>query len=143
MQEYPPQPSSLAEPPRGHGELVLVVDDELYIRELTRATLNSHGYRTLTANDGAEAVGLYTDKSKEISLVITDIMMPVMNGEAAIDELKRIDPSVKIVAVSGLDLNPHTVDEVDAFLPKPYSAADLLRLIGHVLRGTVPKGAVA
>jgi CheY-like chemotaxis protein len=143
MQQYPSQPSPITEPPRGHGELVLVVDDERYIRELTRATLNSFGYRTLTANDGAEAVGLYADNSKEISLVITDIMMPVMSGEAAIDELKRIDPSVKILAVSGRDLNSHTKDEVDAFLPKPYSAADLLRLIGQVLRGPVGKAAVA
>lgn len=137
MQQHPSQPLSTADPPRGQGELVLVVDDEPLIRELTQATLNSFGYRTLTANDGAQAVGLYADKSKEISLVITDMMMPVMNGEAEIDELKRIDPSVKIVAVSGRDLNSHTRDEVDAFLPKPYSAGDLLRLIGRVLRGAV------
>jgi two-component system, cell cycle sensor histidine kinase and response regulator CckA len=133
MQDSESRPFNIAGPPRGNGQLVLVVDDEPLIRELTKRTLNSFGYRTVTAKDGAEAVGVYADKSNDISLVITDMMMPVMTGEEAVDELKRMDPLVKIVAVSGMDLSSHTRDVVNAFLPKPYSASQLLRLIGRVL----------
>lgn len=135
--------STTPDPPRGRGELVLVVDDEPFILEMTTNTLNSFGYRTLTANDGAEAIGLYVDKSNDISLVITDMMMPVMNGEEVVEELKRIDPLVKIVAVSGMALNPRTHNVVNAFLPKPFLGTDLIRLIGRVLKGPVPKGVEA
>ena len=134
-------PSRNPYPSRGSGELVLVVDDEPSMRELTAATLNSFGYRTMTANDGAEAVRLYSDKAGEISLVITDMMMPVMPGPATIDELKRIDPAVKIVAVSGMPINLQVRGSVNAFLYKPYSAMELLRSIERVLKGAVIGGA--
>jgi CheY-like chemotaxis protein len=63
----------------GHGELILVVDDELAIREITKGTLEAYGYRALTAADGTEAVALYAQHKDEIRLVLTDLMMPYMD----------------------------------------------------------------
>src|SRR5690606_3243760 len=88
--------------PRGEGELILVVDDEPSVREVTRQTLEAFGYRVVTAGDGAEGVATYASRRDEVALVLTDIMMPVMDGTALIAVLKRMDPDVRIIAASGL-----------------------------------------
>ena len=67
--------------PTGNGEVILVVDDEANIRQVTTATLEKHGYKTLTAADGTEAIAVYTQNEK-IALVITDMSMPYMDGAA-------------------------------------------------------------
>jgi PAS domain S-box-containing protein len=126
-------PPYVSNTPRGHGELILVVDDESAICEMTKRTLEAFGYSVITAANGAEAVAIYVEKSKEIALVLTDMMMPVMDGAAAIQEFKRINPSVKLVAVSGLNLMGDTKSMVNRFLPKPYLALELVQLVGEVL----------
>jgi PAS domain S-box-containing protein len=118
---------------RGEGSTVLVVDDELAIREMTRLNLETFGFRVITANNGAEAVALYAKRSDEISLVLTDIMMPVMDGAAAAQELRRINPDVRIVAVSGIEINEDTRANVNDFLAKPYTAVDLVKMVLSVL----------
>jgi PAS domain S-box-containing protein len=122
--------------PTGHGELILVVDDEGQIREMTKKTLEIHGYRVITANDGKEAIELYTQNREEIKLVLMDLMMPVMDGSMSIRELRKANPEVKIIAVSGLTQKDKTgkVDEilVQAFLTKPYTAEKLLNTIHEV-----------
>ncbi|SDS16276.1 response regulator [Opitutus sp. GAS368] len=133
-----PPPHPLApDLPRGHGELVLVVDDEFSIRHITQKTLQAFGYRVLTAGDGAAAVSLYTKHAGEIAVVLTDMMMPVMDGAATIRALRRINPAVRIISVSGLDgggdASRTTSDDGQYFLAKPYSAEILLRLIRKVL----------
>jgi len=65
----------------GEGELILVVDDEAAIREIAKGTLENFGYRVLTASDGAEALALYAEHKGEIAVVLTDMMMPLMNGQ--------------------------------------------------------------
>jgi PAS domain S-box-containing protein len=122
-----------SEVPRGHGELILIVDDEFAIRDMTRRTLESYGFRVVVANNGAEAVKLYSEKSGEISLVITDMMMPVMDGAAAVKELKRINPDVKIIVVSGLAIREETRMGVSDFLAKPYTAPELVQMVCHVI----------
>jgi signal transduction histidine kinase len=117
----------------GRGELVLVVDDEPAVRQITQRTLEMFGYGVITAANGAEAVALYAQKAQEIDLVVTDMMMPVMNGAAVIEEIRRINPSARIVAVSGIDIGEQTMESVDDFLAKPYSAADLVKTIREVL----------
>jgi CheY-like chemotaxis protein len=124
--------------PMGQGELVLLVDDELAIREITGATLETHGYRVITANDGAEAVALFAQRQHEINVVVTDMMMPFMDGQATIRALQKLDPNVKIVAVSGLMQN-HKVDESVGngkilFLHKPYTTESLLKSLQKILR---------
>jgi CheY-like chemotaxis protein len=123
--------------PRGNGELILVVDDEASVLTITSQTLNAFGYRVLTATDGAEAVALYAKHQNEIAVVLTDMMMPMMDGLATIRALQRINPTVKIVAASGLNANGGTLRDNDAnvkhFLMKPYTAGTLLKSIRMIL----------
>ncbi|HEY0375902.1 MAG TPA: PAS domain S-box protein [Pyrinomonadaceae bacterium] len=123
--------------PLGHGELVLVVDDEEAIREITRGTLESFGYKVLTAADGTEAVALYAANRDEVKIVLTDMMMPFMDGPATIRALQKLNPQVKIIAASGLAANEKAAEAASAgvktFLPKPYTAEKLLLTLAKVL----------
>jgi nitrogen-specific signal transduction histidine kinase len=127
-----------AELPTGNGELILVIDDESAIREITTETLRTYGYKVLSASDGAEGVAVYAKHGKSVSAVITDIMMPVMDGTAAILALRKINPGVKIIAVSGLtageDLSLPADSDEYTFLTKPFTAETLLRTLAGVLR---------
>ena len=123
--------------PLGHGELILVVDDEESIREITRGTLETFGYTVLTASDGTEALALYADKKNEIAVVLTDMVMPFMDGPATIRALQRMNPGVKIIAASGLGTGQRagegTLEGVSVFLNKPYTAEKLLKTLAAVL----------
>jgi PAS domain S-box-containing protein len=130
--------SEEADLPMGNGELILIIDDEASIREITKETLQAHGYRVVTANDGAEGVAVFAENKKRILAVITDIIMPVMDGTAAILALKKINPDVKIIAASGLttkgQITALSDSNVQAFLTKPYTAEKLLKTLAEVLR---------
>ena len=121
----------------GKGELVLFVDDEASIREITKTLLEANTYQVLTASDGIEAITLYAKHKAEISVVLTDMMMPSMDGLTTIRTLQKINPQVKIIAVSGLvpseTLNETTNAGVHTFLSKPYSARELLKTLHAVL----------
>ena len=120
----------MKELPLGNGELILVVDDEPSIREVAKATLETYNYRVLTARDGIEALTLYARNLNEIDIVLIDIIMPLMDGQTAIRNLKKINPEVKIIAVSGLVSNCELITELGnkfgAFLAKPYTTEKLL-----------------
>lgn len=122
---------------QGEGELILVVDDEAAIREISKTSLETYNYRVLTANDGIEAIALYAQHKEEISLVMVDMMMPAMDGATTIRTLKKINPHVKIIAVSGLvcntQLSESTSSSVQAFLSKPYTTNNLLKTINEVI----------
>ena len=124
-------------PPRGHGETVLLTDDEASIRTVTGQTLQAFGYRVMTASDGAEALALYAQHQGRISVVLTDMRMPVLGGAAMIQALMRINPGVKIIATSGLDANEglaqYSGAAVKHFLTKPYTAATLLKTLRVIL----------
>jgi nitrogen-specific signal transduction histidine kinase/CheY-like chemotaxis protein len=123
--------------PAGHGESILVVDDEDQILEITKKTLEKHGYKVITANDGKEAIALYLQHRDEIKLVLMDMMMPAMDGSASIRELRKANPEIKIIAVSGLTEKDKLakVDDahVQAFLSKPYAAEKLLSTIHDII----------
>jgi len=122
---------------RGHGELILVVDDEAAIREITRSTLEAACYRVLTASDGTEAVAVYAQRAGDIKVVITDIVMPYMDGLATIRALRKLNPVVRIIVSTGVgDKNRTDVVDpgVDAVLSKPYTADTLLKMLTDVLR---------
>lgn len=116
---------------------MLVVDDENSILEISRQTLEAFGYRVLTAEDGAQAVALYAQHSREIAVVITDMMMPTMDGPMLIAALRRINPDVAVIAVSGLNTHGQPSGQPGAitpyFLTKPYTANALLMLLREVL----------
>lgn len=134
----PDEPMSTppATPPRGAGELILVVDDEPAVRRITADILVASGYRVITAADGAQAIELVAEQP-EVALVITDMMMPVMDGAAAIRGIRVLRPDVPVIAVSGLRTVPPTRQRDDEgiieMLAKPYSATELLERIAAAL----------
>jgi CheY-like chemotaxis protein len=124
--------------PRGHGECVLIIDDEASVRSITSQTLEAFGYRVITAVDGAEGVAKYTQFSSEISAVLTDLMMPVMDGVATIRALNRLNPNARILVASGLSAKSIEADAaaegIRNFLPKPYTASALLIALRELLQ---------
>ncbi len=132
----PPVKISPALPP-GNGELILVVDDESAIRQIAQTILENFNYRVLTANDGAEAIAKFTEYQNEISVVVTDIVMPVMDGAAFIRVIRAIRPQTKIIVSSGF-AETNKLDEAAAigikdFLTKPYSTQALLETLARLL----------
>lgn len=123
--------------PIGQGEFVMVAEDEYSIREVTASTLEAYGYKVLSANNGADAVALYAQNKDKINVILMDLMMPVMDGHASIRAIRKINPGIKIIAVSGLaeknKLAKIADTRVQAFLPKPYTAERLLKTIREVI----------
>ena len=126
-----------AELPRGNGEFILVIDDEANVRQITRQTLEAFGYRVVVASDGAEAVAIVARQDTEIAVVLTDMMMPVMDGPATIQVLLRLKPDLPIIAASGLSADGRVTQAaglgVKHFLSKPYSADALLQVLRQIL----------
>jgi len=125
---------SPTELPRGRGELVLVIDDEPAVLQITQQTLEAFGYRVVVAVDGADAVAIYARRGDEIAVVLTDMMMPVMDGPSTIRVLRKMNPAVRIIAASGLQANAQGVGlGLSHFLPKPYTADRLLTALKQAL----------
>ena len=122
---------------QGNGELILVVDDETPMLEVTKATLETYNYRVLTANNGIEAVAAYANNQDAIALIIMDIMMPGMDGKTAIRTLKQINSQIRVIAVSGLISDREIFNELDGevitFLSKPYSNEELLKTVHEIV----------
>ena len=119
-------------------DLVLAVDDELTLLEVTRITLETAGYRVMAVSNGQEALSYYRQHFSDIKLVLTDLAMPGLDGLAASVAMRNINPSVKIIATSGLKSQANIEDAkrvgVKAVLWKPYSAEDLLSKIAEVIQ---------
>jgi CheY-like chemotaxis protein len=135
--EQTPAPPAAGDPGTGRDHHILVVDDEAAVREMMRAALGLRGYRVTLAANGEEGLARFREHSGTISLVITDLMMPVMDGAALIEAVRRIDPRVPIVASSGLPeldrLGGIQASGVQAFLPKPFSVHALMQVVGKQL----------
>jgi two-component system, cell cycle sensor histidine kinase and response regulator CckA len=130
---------------RGNGELILIVDDEAEIRDITAAILSHHGYRVIIAGDGTEAVALFAPRSEEISIVITDLSMPNLDGASLANVIHRLNPNTKILAMSGLasgGLNTQMQQFARAFLIKPFKADALLNTVNNLLHGAPESGKV-
>ncbi|MDX2216670.1 MAG: response regulator [Oculatellaceae cyanobacterium bins.114] len=126
----------------GNNELVLVVDDEAAICASNKALLEAYNYQVLTANSGIEAIVLYTEYQDKISLVLVDIMMPSMDGALTIRALQKINPQIKIVAISGLVSSSQIAvvasSGIQSFLPKPYTAKELVQAVSQGCRVHTP-----
>lgn len=127
------------EMPRGTGERILVVDDEAAIRQIVRQTLTAHGYETVEASNGREAVDLIESGGEPIDLVLTDMMMPVMDGAETARYLVEHHPGIRVVAASGLNANGGVarVRElgISHFIAKPFTTDALLRTLREALDG--------
>ena len=115
--------------PEGHGQLILLIDDEAAILNIARETLEVYGYSVITAGSGEAALGIFRERSKDIRLAVTDMSMPGLDGAATIQALRAIDPTVLIVATSGRPLDGPETLPIQGFLPKPYSARTLLETV--------------
>jgi two-component system sensor histidine kinase EvgS len=123
--------------PEGQGETVLLVEDEPAIMKMSKIMLENRGYRVLAANKPGEAIRYTSQHSGKIHLLITDVIMPEMNGRDLADQLHTPYPDIRVLFMSGctadviarhgvLDKNVH-------FIQKPFSKKDIAVMIRKVL----------
>jgi two-component system, cell cycle sensor histidine kinase and response regulator CckA len=121
----------------GHGETLLVVEDETAIRKLTQHMLEDLGYIVLNAESAKKALEMSETHGHEIRLVITDVIMPEMNGRELADRLKALNPDLGILFMSGYtaDVISHLgiLDPGVCFIEKPFSVASLADKVHEVL----------
>lgn len=134
--------TAAVEAPRGSGELLLVVDDEESIRSVVAAALTRHGYQVATATDGADAVAHYARLGGKVRAVVTDIDMPIMDGVAMIQVMKRLNPELRVLVSSGLASSGRVEARkreleamgVVSILVKPYTTEKILRELHTLLK---------
>jgi PAS domain S-box-containing protein len=131
------EPSQPAKQAKGNGELILVVEDEPPLRNAVRKVLELSGYRVLCAGNGREALGIFGEHRSEVKMVITDLMMPEMDGVELVRALKESRADTAIIATSGL-YAPEQQEKLEAcgvteFLSKPSNPNDLLAAVARVL----------
>jgi PAS domain S-box-containing protein len=122
----------------GHGETILVVDDEALIRDLLSQYLKESGYVVLPASDANEALAIYAKEKSKIDIVITDLGMPKMSGEELFTQLHKMDPVLPVIISSGY-LDGTTRDELMAkgivdVMTKPYRLREIQRILFRHLR---------
>jgi two-component system cell cycle sensor histidine kinase/response regulator CckA len=122
--------------PAGNGECILIIDDEEAMLALVRTTLENYHYRVIATASGPEAVVRLAEKKGDVSLVITDIEMPFMDGFATINALRKIKHSLKIIVATG-SKQENAVNNrglnTDGFLLKPFTTEKLLAIVHEVL----------
>jgi two-component system, cell cycle sensor histidine kinase and response regulator CckA len=129
------------EQPLGQGELVLVVDDDATLKQVARSTLLKAGYQVLTAGDGQEALDIFQTHRQRIALVLTDMMMPRMDGHELIAEIRKLTSTIPILTMSGLVESrpaPGQPALISAFLNKPFTAESLLQSVHAALHESQP-----
>jgi CheY-like chemotaxis protein len=124
----------------GHGETILVVDDEASLQELLRITLEERNFKVLSALDAIEAIKVYAENHENIDVVLLDMLMPKLNGPSTIPELRKINSEVKIVGMSGsmfenLSLEMKVLMKELPFLQKPFYSEEVVTLLNDVLYG--------
>lgn len=130
-------PTEDLELPAGNGELILVVDDEATICEITKTTLERYNYQVMTVSDGIGAIALYAQHRDKISVVLIDMMMPGIDGLTTIRALQKMNPLVKVISSSGLVDSKQLArtSGIKTFLSKPYTVKQLLETLHNILVG--------
>jgi two-component system, cell cycle sensor histidine kinase and response regulator CckA len=122
---------------RGHGELILIVDDETEIREIATSLLSVQGYRVLAAKDGMQAYSQLLQHGSDIRLLITDLGMPELDGSALCIMARRQFPDIQIIVMSGkgsaVAVDAGYKDHSDAFLQKPFLPDVLLNAVDELI----------
>jgi len=122
----------------GHGETILVVDDEQTMQDLLRPTLEKKNFKVLTAYNGDEAITVYRQYQDTIDVVLMDMLMPKLSGLSAIPELRHINPQVKIIGMTGSMLE-NMSGEMNGimkelhFLQKPFNSDAVTTMVHEVL----------
>jgi two-component system, cell cycle sensor histidine kinase and response regulator CckA len=124
----------------GHGELVLVVDDDAAVRNVVATALERQGYRVARCADGKEAITLFKSQPDNVSLVVTDVDMPRVGGAALIRALVKLRPGVRLLGICGLSRSeadsPDVIEvqnSAHGFLHKPFTIEELLIAVRKVL----------
>ncbi|MBI5409405.1 MAG: response regulator [Nitrospirae bacterium] len=123
--------------PKGNGETLLVAEDDEYVRNLLTVLLGQNGYRVIEASDGNEAVEKYNQYGDEIKLLLLDVIMPQKDGKTAYEEIKKEQPGVKAIFISGYTAD--IIHEKNGFvegvklLHKPVPSGELLRSVREIL----------
>ena len=133
-----------------HGEGILVVDDEAAIREVVRQTLEAFGFQVITAGHGGEALRIFKEHQQEIQLVLTDMMMPEMDGPTLVAALRVLNPAVRIVGITGMGdpagMSGMKTLALTATLAKPFTIKEILAAVREALpvaaghEGSAPAG---
>lgn len=123
----------------GDGGFILVVEDEEMLRDFLQTVLEEDGYKVILAADGMEALRRYAEHRDEIDLVLLDMGLPKMSGEAVLAKLIALNPNVKVIAVSGtveLEVQESVLQNgATDFLGKPYLTEVLLSKAEYAIRG--------
>jgi PAS domain S-box-containing protein len=139
-----PKPQIFADQPvdlkllRGQGQLIMVIDDEAAVREVVSGVLEHFGFKVVTAAEGSEAVGIFVRQHAAIAAVISDMVMPGMDGPALVRILQQIDPGVRIIGMSGFAerIGPGSRSQwnLPLSLTKPFTAERLLLAVHELLQ---------
>ncbi len=131
-------PAAVLEQPPPEGTTVLVVEDNTMVREMTEDLLQSSGYRVLAAETPSRALEIAADSSARIDLLLSDVVMPEMNGQELYERLSDLRPDLPVLFISGYtrDVIFHhgTLEEGPDFLQKPFSSEQLLERLAASLR---------
>jgi PAS domain S-box-containing protein len=121
----------------GHGELVLVVDDEANILRVTPLILEEQNYRVVCASEAAEALAILAQRMTDVQIVLTDMILPHMDGISLIRTMRKMKPELKFIASTGQGYQARKGEleslGVNHFLPKPYDSQKLLETLHKVL----------
>jgi PAS domain S-box-containing protein len=123
-------------PRAGTMATVLLADNDVDVLRVSRTVLERAGYRVLVARDGRETLDVYRRERAEVGMILLDRNMPGLSGEEVLEELRRLDPAVRVVMASGYalaDLRPETQANLHGFLAKPFRPADLVRAVEAAL----------
>ncbi|HEY3913167.1 MAG TPA: response regulator [Verrucomicrobiae bacterium] len=131
-------PSLGADLPTGHGELILVIEDEEAVRELTKTTLETYGYRVVTAQDGEQGISRFKEHSRDIRVLVTDTDMPYLDGMGAVRAIKELRPDIPVIIASGSKYDTEQLQRIKreqyVNLGKPFSADQLLIAVGMAIQ---------
>jgi two-component system cell cycle sensor histidine kinase/response regulator CckA len=123
--------------PAGGTETILLAEDDESVRNLTAVVLEDYGYRVIMAKDGQDAVNKYKEHQDKIRFLLFDIIMPKQTGKEAYDEIKAIEPDMKVMFMSGyapdVIRQKTLLDDNAVIIQKPISPTALLKRIRHEL----------
>ncbi len=131
------EPETSRQTPFGSGETILLAEDDARVRKVVKMCLEEHGYNTIEAENGEQAVRMFKENEDKVSMVVMDVIMPVINGREAYRAIKNIKPDVKTIFMSGytddIIAKKGVLDEEADFISKPIVPDSLLRKIREVL----------
>ena len=119
-------------------DTVLVVEDDAGLRELLKTMLEAHDFKVLTANDGLDAIEVFTKNKESIGVVLSDLGLPYLGGWDAFLRMKEINPEIKGILASGY-FHPGVKEEIiksgaENFIQKPYNTPEIVAMLHRMLK---------